>query len=171
MSKIKKAQIDKQSKITAQILRERFIYDPKTGEWFKKTRVDHHDCDRGYRILSMYIEGKRCYVKAHRAAFLYMNSKFPENDVDHIDMDKSNNKWENLREATTSQNLSNMRKFKSNTSGYKGVHKRKCDGKYVAYIGHNNMKIHLGTFETAELAYKAYCDKSDELHKEFSRKT
>lgn len=170
MAKKTEAQIEKENNFTYEQIVKKFIYDPETGCFYKRERVDVLDGWYGYRRLSIGTAGKRKFIKAHRAAFIYMTGKWPTFHIDHIDTDKGNNKWDNLREAEIYQNLSNMKKFKSNTSGFKGVHQRKCDGRFVAYIGHKKKKIHLGTFCTAELAYAAYCAKSDELHKEFSRK-
>lgn len=96
-------------------------YDEKTGvfTWKKKTsnRVrigDVAGCvtKSGYSYIS--IDGFRVF--AHRLAFLYMTGKFPLLIVDHIDRDKSNNKWENLREASLFLNSKNN--YRNETEGH-----------------------------------------------------
>lgn len=98
-------------------------YNPDTGRW--KTVSGHHRvarwvdrrCDHhGYPIINI---NKKTYL-AHRLAFLWMTGKMPLG-IDHADGDKKNNKWSNLRPATTSQNLANAKISRRNTSGYKGV--------------------------------------------------
>lgn len=83
--------------------------------------------------------------------------------IDHADGDPLNNKLENLRFCTLKQNGANRGKQKNNTSGYKGVSFNKKAQKYKAEIN----RIYIGHFDTAELAYQAYCVKAIELHGEF----
>jgi hypothetical protein len=90
----------------------------------------------------------------HRLIFLYHKKYLPE-FIDHIDQNKSNNKIENLREVTQSQNSRNTR-FKGNQSNYRGVYP--SGNKYRARVRLNKKIIDLGTFLTAELAYQAYCE-------------
>jgi hypothetical protein len=89
--------------------------------------------------------------------------------VDHKDSDGLNNRQDNLREATHSQNCHNSRLPVHNTSGYKGVCWHKQRGKWLASININGRKKSLGLFKTAEDAYDAYCKASDNLRGEFSR--
>lgn len=85
--------------------------------------------------------------------------------VDHIDRNPKNNRLDNLRICTSSQNSMN-RKYKSYASGYKGVHFHK--GKWRARIHHEKQEIHLGYFETAEIASKAYKEAAKLYHGEFA---
>lgn len=81
-----------------------------------------------------------------------------------------NNTRGNLRIVTIAQNCMNSRRSKNNTTGYKGVSKRKDTGKYRAYIVFDWKQINLGSsFNTAEEAYAAYCDASKRYHGEFGR--
>jgi hypothetical protein len=92
---------------------------------------------------------------AHRLIFLWHHGFLPER-IDHIDGCSLNNKIENLRAVTQSQNLQNTNKRKTNTSGYKGVSwskQRKC---WIASITVNHKCRNLGGFKTKELAYEAY---------------
>lgn len=106
----------------------------------------------------------------HRIIFLMHNGYLPR-VVDHIDRNRSNNKIENLREATPSQNQHNRAKSKNNTSGYKGVSFNKPYGKWQAAIKVNWKAYNIGYFDTAEAASIAYADAAKRLHGEFARAT
>lgn len=91
--------------------------------------------------------------------------------VDHIDGNTLNCKKNNLRIVTRYENMMNRKKHKSNKSGYKGVYLDKsCSSKrYRARIQVKNRLIRLGSFDTPEKAYKAYCDASKKYHGEYGR--
>jgi len=89
--------------------------------------------------------------------------------VDHIDRNGLNNRRENLRLCSFSQNLMNQKRYKNNTTGYKGVSFYKALGKFMAYINFQNKRIHLGYFDTALEAYAAYCEAAKKYHGEFAR--
>lgn len=108
-------------------------------------------------------------IYAHRAAWVMLYGRWPENEIDHIDGDPSNNKIENLREADRLQNSYNRGAHKNNTSGSKGVFWSKHKKRWQAKIGYMGKKIHIGYFESQEDAAKAYQSKSAELHGEFCR--
>lgn len=90
--------------------------------------------------------------------------------VDHINRNGLDNRRENLRIATKSQNNMNRRKRPDGASGFKGVTKESKTNKWVAQIGFNKKIIRLGTFDTPELAHEAYCEKAKELFGEFFNK-
>lgn len=92
----------------------------------------------------------------------------PHELVDHIDGNGLNNTRDNLRLATNSQNLFNRGKSVNNKSGYKGVSKIKNREKWIAQIAINGRNMNLGSFDTPELAYAAYCEKAKELYGEFA---
>jgi hypothetical protein len=85
-------------------------------------------CSEGYRRV--YYEGKR--YKQHRIIFFLVNGWWPE-EVDHIDRNRANNRPSNLRGTDKSGNQHNKRMLDSNTSGIRGVSKRKRGG-WVAHI-------------------------------------
>lgn len=111
------------------------------------------------------LNGKRWM--AHRLIFLYHNGFIP-GLIDHIDQDITNNKIENLRPANKSENGSNRGKTIRNTSGFKGVWFKKSCRKWGATIQKNRKSMHLGVFETPELASKAYKAAALIHHKEFA---
>ena len=89
--------------------------------------------------------------------------------VDHIDGNPLNNKIENLRAATNSQNQANTRLSKANTSGYKGVYFHKSTGLWQASVRKDKKLIHLGLFQNIEDAVKARRTHFEVLHGEFTR--
>ena len=88
--------------------------------------------------------------------------------IDHINSVKTDNRPENLRSASDSQNSAYSKVSKSNRLGMKGV-KRVRSGRYVAQMGVGGKVLHLGTFDSAEGAQEAFRKKSVETHGEFSK--
>jgi len=134
--------------MTQEELKTLLRYDPETGEFFwihargnlKAGALAGTSDKQGYRVI--VINGK-CH-KAHRLAFLYMKGEFPPDMVDHINRNTGDNRWENLREATRSQNCQNKKA--------KGIHRMKRNGKWMAYIKLNGKLKHLGYFHTKDEA-------------------
>jgi len=118
---------------------------------------------RGYIILSLE---NKTYL-AQRVAWLMQTGHWPNYEIDHWDKDKTNNKWENLREATTSQNHANTSKRVNNASGYKGVVLIKSTGKYKAQISVDGSCQYLGTADTPEEAHELYKTAAREVYGEF----
>ena len=82
-----------------------------------------------------------------------MTEEWPEENVDHEDRNESNDKWNNLRLATKSQNTINHDLYSTNTSGSTGVI-RKCD-KWIAQITANGKRIYSGYFDYRQDAESA----------------
>lgn len=89
--------------------------------------------------------------------------------VDHRNLNTLDNRRDNLREGTKAQNASNCEKYKTNNSGYKGVHWCEQKQKWVAKAQHNKNRFYLGSFESAELAHEAYSAFVANMKGEFSR--
>ena len=122
----------------------------------------------GYKRISLSKNGKYKTFKIHRLVgktFL----ENPENkpSIDHIDNNPTNNNVKNLRWATQKDNCANTNKYKTNTSGFKGVSFYKKANKYAAHIRINGKKKYLGSFLTAEEASLAYDAKAKEIHGNF----
>lgn len=103
--------------------------------------------------------------RAHRLAFLYVKGQFPSIDVDHKNKIRNDNSWDNLREATFSQNRFNALQRSDNKSGYVGVSIFR--NKFQASIVLSGKRFYLGTFKTAVEAAKTYNEKAKELYGEF----
>ena len=119
---------------------------------------------RSYRKMS--INGRTVYV--HHAIFLLHHGYLPK-CIDHIDGNSLNNRIENLRAATQSQNMGNSRMKSSNTSGYKGVTFRKDTGKWQSAVMVNGKHISLGSYATKEQAHQAYVLGSKKHFGEFAK--
>lgn len=159
--------------ITAERLRELLHYDPETGEFLWKIRrrgvrassVAGYARPDGYRRI--VVDGGR--YMAHRLAWLYMKGTWPAEEVDHDNLIRNDNRWDNLREATTAQNKGNCTKRQTNTSGFKGVSWHAIGRKWRASIQVNNRHIYLGLFDDINDAAAAYADASEKYHGEFGR--
>jgi len=82
--------------------------------------------------------------------------------VDHIDRNGLNNRRENLRLTTNSQNQRNS-KGSSKSSQYKGVYRDISNNKWAANIGHEGKVIYIGSFTCEKEAALAYNKKALEL--------
>lgn len=148
-------------------------YNPETGIWiwiFPRPKIRIYDVAGGMTndgYIKIKIDGKKYF--AHRLAHLYMNGCWPEFEVDHKDLNKANNKWDNIREATRVQNFGNQPKYLNNKSGIKGVCWDKAAKKWLSQIQVNNKKIKLGRFENINDAAEAYRQAASLYFKEFAR--
>ena len=104
---------------------------------------------------------------AHRLAWLYMTGDIGDFVIDHIDGNPSNNKFENLRKSSMSQNQFNSKKSKANSSGIKGVYLHKPSGKWQASIRVNGELIYLGLHDDKFTAQKVRRDACIKYHGEF----
>lgn len=102
------------------------------------------------------LDGRR--YKAHRLAWLYMIGEWPRAQIDHINGDRLDNRWINLREASQIQNSANMRTRDSNLIGIKGVslYRGIRGDKYRAHIFIRGKTIYLGSFDSAHEAATVY---------------
>lgn len=114
------------------------------------------------------INRKTMYV--HQIIFLMHYGYMPD-CIDHVDGDSLNNRIENLREATQSQNMGNSRMKNTNTSGYKGVTFRKDTKKWSAGIMVNGKHISLGSYLSKEDAANAYANGAKKFFGSFAKAT
>jgi len=157
--------------IDAATVRDRFSYDEKTGIFIR--RVSSGSCARGSVAGTIHSNGKR-YIQideklyfASRLAWLYMTGYWPKLAVNHRNLNRSDDSWENLREATPQQLSANRRNFKRKLTP-KGVHLRPS-GRFRARIRVNGALINLGEFSSADLASKAYADAASKHFGDFAR--
>lgn len=137
---------------------ERFLkelkdkFDYSNGKLLLKgTYVDKStETSRGYRKIQFQSRG---YL-LHRLIFYYHHGYFPK-IVDHIDGNVFNNAIENLQDCSQSDNIAKAHKFKTNSTGFKGVSYHKAADKYESYFWKDYQKVYCGLHNTAEEAYKA----------------
>lgn len=167
------------SKLDRQGLMAAVDYDPATGAFTWKRRVDKaanwntrwagraaggYDKD-GYHII--VVNGFS--YKAHRLAVLFMAGEWPEADVDHRDLNPSNNKWANLRLASRTDNNGNRAMKGNAASGLKGAYIVPSTGRWISRIQRGPISEYLGTFNTKEEAHAAYMRAAERLYGEFAR--
>jgi HNH endonuclease/AP2 domain len=155
--------------ITQELIRETFDYQDGKLIWKKSKKTDVVGKvagavgGRGY--VDIKINGK--IHKAHRLIYILHHGHAPEM-IDHRDCDKTNNRIENLRPATVSQNVCNREAPANSTSGIKGVRFHQRDKKWIAYAKINGKQKHLGTFESVDAAAIAATAARKELHGEYA---
>jgi len=161
--------------ISQETLRELLRYDPETGiftwrnrstRWFNnensrkawnnrhqgKTTGCHNG--QGYLVIGVFYH----LYRAHRLACLYMTGRFPEEEMDHINGIRDDNRWGNLRPVTRKENCKNMSMRSDNTSGVVGVRWNRDLKKWRAEIRIDGKTRHIGVFTdkaAATLARKA----------------
>lgn len=173
---------------TAQYLNACFEYDPESGILTWKSRPLSHfknkqvasRCnnqfsgtiagttdERGYILLSI----NKTFLYAHRVIWAIINAidlcDVPD-EIDHKDLDKSNNRKANLREAERWQNGSNRSLQSNNTSGHKGVDWHKQGQAWRVRINVKGKEIQLGLYKSLSDAVAARTAAND-LHGDFAR--
>lgn len=148
--------------LTQEQLKEVLIYDPELGEFRWKQSSGRWKKFPPLSIAGTVskIHGYReirvlgVFQKAHRLAWLYMTGEWPKNEIDHINRIRSDNRWCNLRQATTQENLKNKVTYKNNKSGTSGVSWRADNKKWWARISvvkdGKDRRISLGCFGKKE---------------------
>lgn len=127
----------------------RFNFDSlsgRSGEIVTANKI----ANPGYLCLSI---NKKPYL-VHRVIFMYMTGRWPKY-TDHIDHNKVNNRWNNIREVSNRENALNCGIGKNSKTNAVGVTLHKPTNKYRAYIGVNRKQVHLGLFENIQDAITA----------------
>jgi len=153
---------------TQERLQARFTYSPVTGQLFHlKGRFKGQPA--GYKALNGYLMVGGEHLYAHRVIWKLVTGEDPVGlEVDHIDGDRTNNAWHNLRLATSANNGHNRGRQSNNKSGFKGVSLH-VQGRWVARIKANGTHQHIGLYDTPEEAHAAYLAAAERLHGEFAR--
>lgn len=155
--------------MNTELLKEKISYSPDTGHftWLinvpKRKSGDiagHVDSD-GYREICVH--GKKYW--AHRLAWLFFYGEMPQENIDHINGNRDDNRIINLRLASVALNNQNRRSAQANNkTGLLGVCWHKKTNKFRAQIKLNGKKIHIGLYSTKELAYAAYVETKRKIH-------
>lgn len=159
--------------ITLERLKELVSYDPDTGVFTRResstnrvvpgSQVGWLDVSTGYVRIML---DKKTY-RAHRLAWYYMTGEY-ETLIDHVNRNRADNRFCNLRPCSKSENGMNRRFQKNSTSGNVGVSFDKESGKWMAYIYKDNRQIKLGRFTEKEGAIQARLEAEMSHHGEFA---
>lgn len=160
--------------LTSAQLHDLLDYEPITGKFRWKVATNGR-----VRIGQLagspnrdgYIQIKinRRLYGAHRLAWFYVNGRWPNAEIDHRNGNIADNSIANLREATRGQQMANLKRPRTNTSGFKGVSFYKRQRRWRAYIATDGKPKHLGYFDTAEEAHAAYAKAAVAQFGEFAR--
>jgi len=154
------------------------VYEYKDGNLIYKIRTSNRvkigdvagskKKDTGYIQVSF----NKKYLLVHRLIWIYHNGDIPDKfQIDHINGIRHDNRIENLRLVTNTQNSYNRPKTKRNASGYKGVYWNIGAKKWESKIQIDGILKHLGLFITKELAYDAYCKAAKQVQGNYAHQT
>jgi hypothetical protein len=160
--------------LTQEYLQQNFMYREdgvfvrkKTGAVVTCNPTKHH------RYLRVCIDGKPQAL--HRMIFLYHHGYLPK-VTDHIDGNRLNNRIENLRDVSQSQNCLNSKHRATSTSPYKNVYLQKYANhqphwkqNWVVSITVNRSRKYIGSFEDVELADLVATEARDLYHGQYAR--
>lgn len=158
--------------LTAEYVRSILDYEPETGllRW-KVQRPSHRGkvqpgkvagTSRGGTRIKVGIDGHE--YMAHRLIWLIVTGRWPEYEIDHKNLNGTDNRWDNLRPATSGQNQSNRPLRSHNRSGTTGVCFANRERRWLVTIN----KKYVGTFRTKEEAIAARKEAEKQIHKEFT---
>ena len=108
-------------------------------------------CARGHREVAI----RNARFKTHRLVWFYVTGEVPTQEIDHINQDPSDNRFENLREVDRTTNARNCPKQKNNKSGHTGVTWFKPASLWQAVIWHKSKMVHLGYYKNKTDAINA----------------
>ncbi len=155
-----------------QTLKEWVHYDPNTGVFTRLKVVSNRwqhligqpitqMDDGGYLRIKILGEEHRL----HRLAWLYMTGEWPPKQIDHENRIKHDNRWSNLRLATTTQNACNAHTGRLTGRWPRGVYPN--GSKWAARVSIHGKTMYLGQFDSIEAASNARRLKARELFGEF----
>jgi hypothetical protein len=154
---------------------ELLIYNPETGKFFWR-KPPNKKIAAGAKAGTAHAAGyvnigiKKSKYLAHRVAWVMSGQMLSNDDqIDHINGNRSDNRIDNLRLSSHDQNCMNSKARRHNFSKIKGAHFDKRRKKFRARIRVGKNEIWLGYFATAEEAHAAYCRAAKELHGPYAR--
>lgn len=166
--------------VTAYKIRSFLKYNQDTGTfiWNERRGVRKEWNTRYAGTVAGYLNQYNGYInirigvrnyRANRLAWLYMTGEWPNEEIDHINGDRSDNRMANLRAATRSQNSANRGLGSNNSSGLKGVSRITRNGKWQSGIFGGRQRRHLGVFDCPAAAHFAYIVAADKAFGEFAK--
>lgn len=148
-----------------ELLRKLLRYEPETGKlfWLERPR-EFFTSERESKRWNGRYSGKEAFTSkndkgyfggkigrrtftAHRVAWALHYGEWPDQDIDHIDGNRANNKIYNLRDVARSENAKNAALRSDNASGCSGVVWHKRDANWCVQISINGRRVHIGSFE------------------------
>ena len=167
-------------------LRQLLRYEPDTGKLYWKERpLSMFSSSRIGNAWNAKHVGKEALIvdnngyrkgrifgvefMAHRVAWAVHCGAWPDGHIDHINGDCGDNRIDNIRDSTRSQNSSNRGYQSNNSSGYKGVHWCKRAQAWVSKIMVEGRAVYLGKYCDPKDAHAAYCEAANKYHGEFAR--
>lgn len=141
------------------------VFEWKTGASGRRKGFLAGGVNKETGYISVGYRGRQ--YKAHVLAWCYMKGEWPDKEIDHIDGDRSNNAWKNLRLADRHQNSFNKKSVCHDDPLDKGISFRKDNGKWQARV-YCRGSVWSACYETKEEARAAATAKRKELHKEFA---
>lgn len=180
---------------SARVLRRLLSYDPATGDlmWRSRPLWMFKGSTPGYRRRAWTAWTKRYANQpafktvsnqgylvstlfnqtftAHRIIYCLQTGEWSSTEIDHINGNRADNRWCNLRAVSKTDQQRNMCRSRRNTSGQTGVYWSKAARKWAARIGSKSGSIHLGLYDTLEGATLARKQAEQELgyHKNHGR--
>lgn len=162
-----KAKIEEEQRaegiLTHARLKELVAYDSDTGDFTRisgKNRGERAGYQNANGYVYVYVDGRE--YAAHRLAWFYTYGKWPDQDIDHKDRVKNNNRIGNLRDVSKSENLLNIGLNPNNTSGVRGVSYSKSRKKWCVYRNEGDKRIYVA-------AYDNLSDAADEAKKYYGK--
>jgi hypothetical protein len=155
------------------------FYDPENGNFIWRCSYNHIKIgDVAGSIRKRKNGYKQCYIKifgktyaASRLAWFYVTKVWPDNEIDHRDGNSLNNRWNNLRSATRSQNCFNKGIPIQSKSKTKNVYWKERLKKWEISFKINGKRTYYGVYKDFEMANLIACEIRDNLHGEFARHT
>ena len=140
--------------LTQETLKQILTYDPVSGIFTSNKYSKYCNKNEGDRVGTIHKTKGYRYIcvlgktyREQRLAFLYMTGDWPKGQVDHINRNKEDNSWSNLRDVTPLENCWNRPLYSNNKSGYTGVVWNKKESKWQVLCRSKGVQKYLGLFE------------------------
>lgn len=125
--------------------------------------------NNGYAVRAIYNNNNKKSLERMHRSIMNINSEYLKNQIDHINLNKLDNRKVNLRVVTLQQNSFNRKSHTNSSSKYKGVSWLKRDKKWNSSICKDGKSYYLGRFINEIDAAKKYNDKAIELFGEYAK--